>query len=431
MGAVAVNREPKPLLADVMSNSLLPSSNFKAGNVDVLLLGAAVALVLIGFIAMTSASIEFAAERYGDPFFHAWRYLFHLSLGVVAALVVYRIPMSFWQSTGWFWLLAGFTLLLLVLIPGVGREVNGSRRWIALGPLTLQCSELAKVCVILYLSGYLVRRQDEVREEWKGFIKPMAVLFLMTLLLMLEPDFGATVVTLGTAFGMIFLAGVRLWQFCLVILAAMAALVILVISEPYRMKRLTAFTDPWADQFDSGYQLTQSLIAFGRGEWWGVGLGNSIQKLFYLPESHTDFVFAIYAEEFGFVGAIFLIALFGVLVMRILQIGRSAERMGQLFNGYVAYGIALMLSGQVFINIGVNIGLLPTKGLTLPFLSYGGSSLIVCCALVAMVLRIHSDVSVVGAATDKASSKTLAKNKSAKNKSAKKKTARKTGGGDE
>jgi cell division protein FtsW len=268
-----------------------------------------------------------------------------------------------------------------------------------------------KVCVVLYLAGYLVRRQDELREQWKGFVKPMAVLFLVTILLMLEPDFGATVVTLCTAFGMIFLAGVRLWQFLLVILAALAALVILMVSEPYRMARLTAFTDPWANQFDSGYQLTQSLIAFGRGEWLGVGLGNSIQKLFYLPESHTDFVFAIYAEEFGFVGAALLLALFSVLIARMLLVGRKAESQGLNFNAYVVYGIALMMSGQVFINIGVNTGLLPTKGLTLPFLSYGGSSLMVSCVLLALVSRCYKEnvIAASGGAKKQAGQKSTSK----------------------
>jgi cell division protein FtsW len=390
MGAVTMHSTVSPNKAAYKKVTL----NMGAGQpVDKLLAVAAIALITIGFIAMSSASIEFSAERYGDPFFHTTRYLFHLALGAVAALVVYRIPMAFWQRTGWVWLLFGFFLLLIVLVPGIGREVNGSRRWLALGPLTLQCSEVAKVCVILYLASYLVRRQDELREQWKGFIKPMAVLFAVTLLLMLEPDFGATVVTISTAFGMIFLGGVRLWQFCLVILASLAAMVTLVVSEPYRLKRLTAYTDPWADQFDSGYQLTQALIAFGRGEWFGVGLGNSIQKLFFLPEAHTDFVFAIFAEEFGFIGALCLIGLFVLLVARILLIGRRAEKLGQLFSAYVAYAIAMMISGQVFINIGVNTGLLPTKGLTLPFLSYGGSSLIVCCALLAMVFRINYELS--------------------------------------
>lgn len=396
MGAVTIDTRLNDSLLQRVVRPFF-SVNFateKTNRLDMALAIFSIALIVIGFIAMSSASIEFAAERYGNPFFHSYRYLFHLSIGIVAGLIVYRIPMSFWQRTGWFWLLVGFALLLVVLIPGIGREVNGSRRWLALGPLTLQCSEIAKVCVILYLAGYLVRRQDEVREEWKGFIKPMAVLFVVTILLMLEPDFGATVVTLGTAFGMIFLAGVRLWQFSLVILAALAALVLLVISEPYRMKRLTAYTDPWADQFNTGYQLTQSLIAFGRGEWLGVGLGNSIQKLFYLPESHTDFVFAIYAEEFGFVGAVLLIGLFCGLITRILQIGRKAEKQQQAFSAFIAYGIALMISGQVFINIGVNTGLLPTKGLTLPFLSYGGSSLMVCCALLAMVMRINNEAAI-------------------------------------
>lgn len=362
---------------------------------DKLLVLAAAALLIIGFIAMSSASIEFAAAKYREPLFFVYRYLFQFSIALVGALVVYHVPMRFLERTGWFWLFIAFSLLILVLIPGVGKEVNGSRRWISLGITTLQCSEVAKLCVILYLAGYLVRRQNEVREEWKGFIKPMTVLFLVTILLMLEPDFGATVVMLGTAFGMIFLAGVRLWQFSLVMMGALAALVLLVVSEPYRMKRLLAYTDPWADQFNSGYQLTQAQIAFGRGEWFGVGLGNSIQKMSYLPESHTDFVFAIFSEEFGFIGAATLIGLFVLLVSRILVVARKAEKKQQLFSAFVAYGIALMISGQVFINIGVNTGLLPTKGLTLPFLSYGGTSLIVCCALLAMVFRINQEASEV------------------------------------
>lgn len=352
------------------------------------------ALVIVGFVGMSSASIEFSAEKYGDPFFHMYRYLFHLSVGVTGGLIVYRIPMSFWQRSGGMWLCVGFLLLILVLIPGVGREVNGSQRWLIFGPITVQSSELMKGCMIIYLAGYLVRRQDEVREEWRGFIKPMVVLFVATLLLMLEPDFGATVVTVGTAFGMIFLAGVRLSQFLLVIMASVSALVILVVSEPYRMKRLTAFTDPWADQFDTGYQLTQALIAFGRGEWFGVGLGNSIQKLFYLPEAHTDFVFAIFAEEFGLIGSLTMMSLFCCLVVRIMSIGRAAEQNSHLFSAYIAYGVALMIGAQVFINVGVNTGLLPTKGLTLPFMSYGGTSLIVCCGLMAIIFRISYELNV-------------------------------------
>lgn len=367
----------------------------KIAVIDPVLALSAMALIVIGFIAMTSASVEFAAEKYSSPFFHSIRYFFHLVVGLVLALAVYRVPTSAWKRMGPLLLFFGLALLMLVLIPGVGREVNGSRRWLSLGFITVQCSELAKLCVILYLAGYLVRRQQEVREQWSGFFKPMVVLFAVTLLLLLEPDFGATVVTVGTAFGMIFLAGVRLGHFLLVILSSILAMALLVYLEPYRMQRLVTFMDPWADQYNTGYQLTQSLIAFGRGEWFGVGLGNSIQKLFYLPEAHTDFVFAIFAEEFGLLGALTVIGLFATMIARILQIGRRAEKNHQLFSAYVAFGVALMISAQVFINIGVNIGLLPTKGLTLPFLSYGGSSLIVCCMSLALIFRIDREQTAV------------------------------------
>ncbi len=347
-----------------------------------------VLMVSVGFLAMVSASVDFADKRYGDSLFFAKRYLLHFCLASLAGFVMYSMPVTFWQRTSWLWLLLGFLSLALVLVPGIGREVNGSRRWLSLGPLNLQVSEFVKLSVIFYLSGYLVRRSAEVRQRWSGFIKPILLLFMLTLLLMMEPDFGATVVTAGTAFVMLFLGGVKLGQFLLVILSCGAAAVALVIFEPYRMKRLTAFTDPWADQFNSGYQLTQSLIAFGRGELTGVGFGNSVQKLFYLPEAHTDFVFAIFAEEFGFVGTLVILGLFAALVARILQIGRAAEKQQMQFHGLVCYGVAVMIAGQAFINMGVNIGLLPTKGLTLPFFSYGGSSLVVCVAMVALGARV-------------------------------------------
>lgn len=355
------------------------------------LLASAIGLVAVGLVAMGSASVEYAVDIYGNAFAFVQRYLFHLALGMLAAIAVYRVPMATWQRTGWVWLLGGLGLLMVVLVPGIGRSVNGARRWLALGPVALQVSEFVKVCVIIYLAGYLVRRHEEVRSRWSGFVKPMAVVFMVTLLLMLEPDFGATVVTAGTAFGLVFLAGVRLGQFLLVILSCASAFALLVLTSPYRKARLTAFTDPWADQYNSGYQLIQSLIAFGRGEWFGVGLGNSIQKLSYLPEAHTDFVFAIWAEEFGVIGALFVLALFGILVGCILRVGRRAEAAGNLFSAFVAYGAGLLFSAQIFINVGVNTGLLPTKGLTLPFLSYGGSSLIVCLILLALVLRIDGE----------------------------------------
>jgi cell division protein FtsW len=355
------------------------------------LLLSAIALAMVGLIGMGSASVELGMRSYGNAFSFVQRYLFHFALGLLLAIAVIRVPMSLWQRTGWMWLVAGLFLLAIVLIPGIGRSANGARRWLSIGPLSLQVSEFVKVFVIVYLAGYLVRRHTEVRSQWSGFIKPMAVVFMVTLLLMLEPDFGATVVTAGTAFGLVFLAGVRLSQFLLVIASCASAFALLIFTSPYRKARLIGFTDPWADQYNSGYQLTQSLIAFGRGEWFGVGLGNSVQKLSYLPEAHTDFVFAIWAEEFGFVGALFVLALFATLVVSAFRIGRRAEVAGKLFSAYVAYGAALVMSAQIFINIGVNTGLLPTKGLTLPFLSYGGSSLMVCMVLVALVLRVDGE----------------------------------------
>ncbi|MCL4104178.1 UNVERIFIED_CONTAM: hypothetical protein GTU68_035040 [Idotea baltica] len=359
-----------------------------------MLLVLAVALLLVGLVAITSASIEYADWHYQTPWYHSTRHLVYILIALTSAYGVYRLPWELWLNTGWVWLFLSLALLILVLIPGIGREVNGSQRWLPLGPFTLQPSEFAKLALVVYLAGYLVRKEHEIRHEWMGFLKPMAVLFSVTLLLMIEPDFGATVIAVGAAFGMMFLAGVKLRHFLLVLLSSIAALLVLVVSEPYRVKRLTAYTDPWADPFDTGFQLTQSLIAFGRGEWFGVGLGNSIQKLFYLPEAHTDFVFSIWAEETGFLGAVFVMVLYGLLIGRMMWVGRKAAHLGNLFGAYICYGVALIFSGQAFVNMGVSSGLLPTKGLTLPLISYGGSSLIACCWMLAFVFRTERDCRV-------------------------------------
>ena len=348
-------------------------------------------LILLGLIAISSASIEYADVRYSNAWFHTQRHLVYIVVALLAGGVAYRLPQKFWMETGWVWLFIALALLILVLLPGIGREVNGSQRWLPLGPFTLQPSEVAKLALVIYLAGYMVRREHEVRYQWQGFLKPMAILFAVTLLLMMEPDFGATVIAAGTAFGMLFLAGVKLGHFLLVLAGALGALLVLVVSEPYRVKRLTAYTDPWADPFNTGFQLTQSLIAFGRGEWTGVGLGNSVQKLFYLPEAHTDFVFSIWAEETGFLGAMLVIGLYVALIGRIFWAGRRALSLSNPFGAYLCYGVALMYSGQAFINMGVSSGLLPTKGLTLPFVSYGGTSLIVCCFMLGLVLRVERD----------------------------------------
>ena len=309
-----------------------------------------------------------------------------------AGIATCRVPLSFWYHTGWVWLCLALLLLILVLVPGVGRAVNGSQRWLPLGPLTLQPSEFAKLALVVYLAGYMARREQEIRTQWRGFLKSMTVLVPVATLLLAEPDFGATVIVVGTVFGMLFLAGARLGHFLLVFALALAGLAALVVAAPYRLQRLTAYTDPWADPYDSGFQLTQSLIAFGRGEWFGVGLGNSVQKLFYLPEAHTDFVFSIWAEETGFAGAMLVIALFTALIGRIMWVGRRALAAGSSFGAYLCFGVALVFSGQAFVNMGVSCGLLPTKGLTLPFVSYGGSSLIACCAMLALVVRVARDL---------------------------------------
>lgn len=349
---------------------------------------AAGALLLVGLVMVSSASITMADRQLHQPFYYAIRQALYIGLGLLLALVLLQVKLSVWERGSFVWLSLALALLVVVLIPGVGREVNGSVRWLALGPLRLQVSEPAKLLLILYLAGYLVRRGDEVREHVAGFLKPMAVLVVAAVLLLLEPDFGATVVLMSTVLGMTFLAGVRLWQFAVLMGLAASAFAVLAISSPYRMERLTAFLNPWADPFNSGFQLTQSLIAIGRGDVFGVGLGASIQKLFYLPEAHTDFVFAVLAEEFGLVGVIAVIALYAFVVWRAFAIAAVARHGEQPFAAYLAYGIGIWIGLQSFINMGVNMGLLPTKGLTLPLMSYGGSSLLVMCAAVALLLRI-------------------------------------------
>jgi cell division protein FtsW len=358
-------------------------------DLDFPLLAGCLALLGLGLVMIASASTEVAAVNVGSPLYYMLRHLIYLVIGLATAAVVLLIPLQLWQRLSGLLLLAAFALLVLVLLPGIGREVNGSMRWIGFGAFNVQPSEIAKLFVVIYLAGYLVRRQAEVRESWAGFFKPFVVLLPMAGLLLLEPDFGATVVMMGAAAAMLFLGGVGLLRFGLMVALAVGALFVLVQTQEYRLQRLITFTDPWADQFGSGYQLTQALIAFGRGEWFGVGLGNSIQKQFYLPEAHTDFVFAVLAEELGMLGALITVGLFAFVCVRALYIGLWAEKAKQFFAAYVAYGLAFLWIGQFLINVGVNVGLLPTKGLTLPFLSYGGSSLVICCVSLALLLRIE------------------------------------------
>ncbi|UUY08767.1 putative lipid II flippase FtsW [Pseudomonas sp. J452] len=366
-----------------------PLNTRRGLDLDFPLLAGCLGLLGLGLVMITSASSEVAAALSGNPLYHMVRHLIYLLIGLIAAFITLLVPMALWQRFSGALLLIAFVLLVLVLLPGVGREINGAKRWFSLGLFNLQPSEHAKLFTVMFIAAYLVRRQEEVREKLSGFLKPMLVLGPMAALLLAEPDFGATVVLVGAAIAMLFLGGINLLRFIPLAGAVLALGALVMTSQSYRLARLTNFVDPWADQYGAGYQLSQALIAFGRGEWFGVGLGNSIQKQFYLPEAHTDFVFAVLAEELGMIGALLTLALFVFVSVRALYIGLWAEKAKQFFSAYVAYGLAFLWIGQILINIGVNVGLLPTKGLTLPFLSYGGSSLTICCVSLALLLRIE------------------------------------------
>jgi len=346
-------------------------------------------LIGLGLIMVLSSSVTIADRHFNDPLYYFWRQIISVSIGLSLAFIALKLPMSVWHKISVPLLLLGFIFLLMVLIPGVGREVNGSLRWIEIGPFALQASEPVKICVIAYLAGYIVRRGDQVRESFVGFIRPVIVLTMIAFLLLLEPNYGACVVLLVTVLGMLFMGGVPLSRYFAWVSVAVAILASLAVLSPYRLQRLMSFSDPWKDPFDSGFQLTQALIAFGRGDWFGVGLGSSIQKLFYLPEAHTDFVFAVLAEETGLFGSTIVILLFCFLVWRSFVIGYAAEQAGKFFSAYFAYGIGSLIGVQSFINLGVNLGVLPTKGLTLPLMSYGGNSMIVTCILLGILLRIE------------------------------------------
>lgn len=363
---------------------------------DPWVVGPVAALLLMGLVMVASASIGVSERSTGVPFFYFQRQLLFVVLGIAAGAAALCVPTAVWDRYSKLLLAAGFVMLLLVLIPGVGHEVNGSRRWLRLGFMNFQVSELARVLLLTYVASYAVRRADELRDTFVGFLRPVGVLGVAAVLLLAEPDFGAATVLMTTGLAVLFLAGARIRHLLLPIVVGVAGMALLAVTSSYRMRRLTAFRDPWQDPFDSGFQLTQSLIAIGRGEWFGVGLGSSVQKLFYLPEAHTDFVFAVLAEEFGFVGVVTVLALFAVLVGRALAIARSAVRADLYFQACLAASIGIWLGLQVFVNVGVNTGLLPTKGLTLPLLSYGGSSMLVTLGWLGVLLRVHHEVQSAG-----------------------------------
>ncbi len=370
---------------------------------DRIMIACWIAILALGTVMVASASVAISQAlliKHGA----------FLAAALAGLLVVLCVPLDWWRRghrVAWF---AAVALCGLVLVPGVGLEANGARRWIGLGAFSLQAAEVAKFLLLIYLAGYLSRFHGEMADDARALVRPLVMLGILCGLLLMQPDFGSVVVLTATACGLLFLAGARLRHFLVIVVVGLTLLGALAVLQPYRLQRLITFVDPWEFAFGSGYQLTQALIAFGRGELFGLGLGEGIQKLFYLPEAHNDFIFAVIAEELGLVGALAVLALFAVLVLRILRLGRhlldepaparpvrsrrkaepaAGEVQARVFGGYLAYGVGLILGVQCLINLGVNTGVLPTKGLTLPFVSYGGNSLVVSCAMVGLVLRLQ------------------------------------------
>jgi cell division protein FtsW len=369
---------------------------------DPMLVTVCACLLLIGYVMVTSSSLHLDAKAsVASSTFSVWGYpikqLIHITLGLIMARYIAMMPMRNWQKIAPGLFVAGLFLLVVVLFVGV--NVNGSTRWLQLAGIRIQVSELVKFAAVVYMARYINRHQQSIRESAFGLIKPLLLFSVASILLLLEPDFGSAVVILIIAMGMMFLAGARLSQFALLLGLVTVLAVALVIFEPYRMQRVTSFMNPWADPRNTGFQLIQALVAFGRGEIWGVGLGNGLQKLFYLPEAHTDFLFSVVAEELGLVGVLAVICLFAMLVRRAFTIAVAAEKAGEQFSAFVAYGLGIWFGFQAFVNMGVNMGLLPTKGLTLPLMSYGGGSMMIMCCAVALLFRVHTEVTEINAST--------------------------------
>ena len=358
---------------------------------DTILLMTSLALLLFGYVMVTSASLHLGDKLAGDSYYFPRHQLIHIALGLMAGVMAGSVKLETWRDISLQLFFAGLILLILVLIPGIGKVVNGSSRWINLLGLRIQVSEVFKLIAVVYMASFIDRHISVVRSSYLGMLRPFLLLGVAAFLLLKEPDFGAMAVILSVALGMLFLAGASLWQFGALIAVFVGAGIALIMTAQYRLRRVLSFIDPWDDPLNSDFQLTQALIAFGRGEWNGVGLGSSIQKMFYLPEAHTDFLFSVIGEELGLVGTTSVILLFMVLVWRAFVIGQLAETSGTRFSAFLAYGIGVWFGLQAFINMGVNMGMLPTKGLTLPLMSYGGGSIMVMCAALALLFRVRSD----------------------------------------
>lgn len=382
-------------------NSRMKKPKTRGFHFDPMLLAACTSLLVIGYIMVASASLHLGVKMGSGTLFYPIRQLIHIGIGMVLGTAVAFVPIRKWEQWGPWLFIVGLFLLVIVLIPGLGVKVNGSVRWLSLGGLRIQVSEVVKFFAVIYMAGYVTRHQQTVQESAYGIVKPLLLFSLACVLLLLEPDFGSAVVILIIAMGIMFLGGARLSQF-IILLALVAVLaMLLVYFSPYRLVRVTSFMDPWKDPLNTGFQLVNALISFGRGEWLGVGLGSGIQKLFYLPEAHTDFLFSVIGEELGLLGVVTVIGLFALLIWRTFQIALLAERVGQEFSAFIAYGLGIWFGFQSFVNMGVNMGILPTKGLTLPLMSYGGGSMIVMCGAVALLFRVYSEIHELAASTPK------------------------------
>jgi cell division protein FtsW len=369
--------------------------------IDSMLLGTCVSLLVIGYVMVVSSSLHLGLKMAGSELYYPIRQLMHIGFGLILGAGVAAIPMHYWEKAGPWLFLSGLMLLVIVLVPGIGIKVNGSIRWMSILGLRIQVSEVVKFFAVIYMAGYVTRHQQSVRESAFGLLRPLMLFSLACILLLLEPDFGSAVVILIIAMGIMFLAGARLSQFVVLLLLVAILAILLVYLSPYRLARVISFRNPWDDPLGSDFQLVQALISFGRGEWLGVGLGSGIQKLFYLPEAHTDFLFSVIAEELGLLGVFCIIGLFAFFTWKAFEIAVRAEQAEQLFSSYIAYGLGIWFGFQSFVNMGVNMGILPTKGLTLPLMSYGGGSMMIMCCAVALLFRVNSEIAVLTLNTSK------------------------------
>jgi cell division protein FtsW len=379
-----------------VKNSLLGRFHF-----DPLLVIVSASLLAIGYVMMASSSLHLGIKETGNSLHYPIRQSLHIALGLILGICVALTPIRVWEKSGQWLFIFGILLLIVVLVPGLGVKVNGSTRWLSIFGMRIQVSEVVKFFSVIYMAGYVTRHQESIRKSIFALFKPIILFSGACILLLMEPDFGSAVVIMIIAMGIMFLAGARLSPFIILLSSGSVLAALLVYFEPYRMKRVTSFLNPWADAKDTGYQLVHALISFGRGEWVGVGLGSGIQKLFYLPEAHTDFLFSVIAEELGLLGVLTVIGLFALLVWRTFEIAAAAEKADERFSAFIAYGLGIWFGFQSFVNMGVNMGILPTKGLTLPLMSYGGGSMMIMCCAIALIFRIQSEVTEINASMPK------------------------------